>query len=175
MSTRAHVYNVPPTGNIDGINTLYTLPDAYTPGTLKVFKNGLLELDVYVTEVPPNQFSLDIAPTPTNDVLYCEYAYDIGYYVGETHRFNITPYGFIDGSNKRYTLPEEYSTGSLRIRLNGLTQANIDVTQFLPDEFELDEAPIEGDVLEVDYDTSNPLFHLTPANIILPGSTLVPY
>ncbi len=152
MSTITHVYNTLPTGDIDGINILYTLPHTYISGTLKVYKNGLLELDVYVTEIPPNQFSLDIPPSPPNDVLYCEYLYDLGLEIEETHRFNIIPYGLIDGINLRYKLPEDYSTGSLRVKLNGLTQADSDVTQFLPNEFELDIAPFEGDVLEVDYD-----------------------
>jgi hypothetical protein len=66
----------PVSGNINGLNKNYILPDTYTPGSVRLIWNGILyqasDERHGFTEVSPNKITTFIAPR-TNDVLLALY------------------------------------------------------------------------------------------------------
>lgn len=59
--------------------------------------------------------------------------------------------GAMDGVNRLFALSDTYVPGTLRVYLNGLRQSSAYITEVSDTEFELEDAPIAGDSLEVDY------------------------
>jgi microcystin-dependent protein len=64
-----------PAGLVNGSNTAYTVPEAYTAGTMEVFINGLKQIrDTDYTETNPTTGSFTISPAPsTGDVVRVNY------------------------------------------------------------------------------------------------------
>lgn len=60
--------NTTPTETMDGVNTLFTVPDNYVPGSLCLYYNGSRQLNgIHFTEVPPNQYNtVGFAPDAAN-------------------------------------------------------------------------------------------------------------
>lgn len=69
---------------------------------------------------------------------------------------NETPGGLIDNSNTAYTTASTFATGSLKVYLNGqrLTPGGADFTEGIQG-FTMAYAPLTGDILLVDYETTN--------------------
>jgi hypothetical protein len=59
------------------------------------------------------------------------------------------PAGDIDGTNKLFTIANEYISSKLTVYLNGLREINF--TEKSDTTFELNVAPLEGDCVTVDY------------------------
>ncbi len=70
-----HVENETPSGNIDGINTLFTIEHASIEGSLQIYLNGLrLRPGVGFDYTMPNNqsFIMEYAPLP-GDELWVDY------------------------------------------------------------------------------------------------------
>lgn len=131
----------------------FSLPDSYIAGSLRVFKNGLMEPSENFTEIPPDKFEMEDPISP--DIITCNYdVAGTGTLDPEEqilHKKRVTPDGDIDGLNKNFVTPTPYLTNSLRVFKNGLQETPNYVTEIPPSEFELDTAPLIGDTIEVDY------------------------
>lgn len=57
----------------------------------------------------------------------------------------------IDGTNTVFTTTYPFSSLLIGVYLNGLKLSTSHYTVTLPNQIELDEAPLVGDILEVDY------------------------
>lgn len=80
---------------------------------------------------------------------------------------NEVPSGLVNGANTTYTVAGNMATGSLRVYQNGvrLKGGGVDFTETATG-FTMVTAPLTGDILLVDYDTSNQTFATGGASFI---------
>lgn len=150
------VENQTPTGSINGTNTTFTLPTGFVASTLKVYKNGVRMKpggDDYTAT--STGFTMTTAPA-TGTVLLCDYALGDGTNVvgGNSLVSDEVPTGTVNGTNKVFTTARGYVGATLQVFINGVKQRRgADFTETTPSSgtFTMDEAPLTGDVIFVNY------------------------
>lgn len=70
---------------------------------------------------------------------------------GTNGTFNETPGGTINSSNTSFTTAASYTSGTLRVYLNGIRLAGADYSETGSTTFSMVTAPVTGDLLRVDY------------------------
>lgn len=144
------------TGTVNGTNPTFTLPIPATAVT--VYKNGVRMRsgtgnDYVFTNNNTVTFEAGAIPA-TGSVL----TYDA--IIGSTANINgtnswmpeETPTGTVNGTNKVFTVSRPYIGGTLRVYVNGLRQAlTTHFTETSSTTFTLDDAPLTGDVIRVEY------------------------
>lgn len=114
-------YRIQPTGTIDGVNTVFTLPSVPISNTEEIYVNGIIQLpDDYTLSGATITF--DNPPqTSASFTDKIEVFYDVTG-SGNTPRYWVIPSGAVDGVNTDFTLPETPITDSERVYVNqGLT------------------------------------------------------
>jgi hypothetical protein len=65
--TSSFIFGEIPTPAPDGVTDVFTLANDFTSGTVQAFRNGLVEIGM--TETPPDQITLTVAPSPTDTIV----------------------------------------------------------------------------------------------------------
>ena len=107
-----------PAGDVDGVNTVFDLPDTPNPASsLRLFRNGLLERFGVDYTLAGNEITFNTAPRSGDNLLAFFRA------VGSGFSDAVVPTGDMDGSNKVFDLPTVPNpTGSLQVFRNGLLE-----------------------------------------------------
>lgn len=146
------------TGAINGSNTTFTLPSAYTPGSLRIFIDGVRQkLTTDYTETPNSgTFTFVTAPL-TGTILVVDYMISSGFVSPGSNSMvsDGTVTGSVNGSNTSFTVANgAYVGNSLEVYINGLHQIRgTDYTETTPTSgiFTMTIAPLTGDIIRVNY------------------------
>ena len=150
------VENQTPTGSINGTNKAFTLPTGFVASTLKVYKNGVrMKPGGNDYTATSTGFTMTTAPA-TGTVLLCDYALGDGTNVvgGNSLVSDEVPTGTVNGTNKVFTTARGYVGATLQVFINGVKQRRgADFVETTPSSgtFTMDEAPLTGDVIFVNY------------------------
>lgn len=114
-----------PSGDIDGINMVYSLVSSPDPtNALMLYLNGALQLQggSYDYSLSGNTFVMNTAPL-SGSSMFATYAYTIVAPTGPSFAWMEIPYGTTDGSNTTFTLAyAPYPASSLMLYVNGVLQ-----------------------------------------------------
>lgn len=150
------VENQVPTGTINGTNKDFSVATGFVGSTLKVYKNGQrLKPGGADYTATSTGFTMVTAPA-TGTVLLCDYALGDGTNIvgGNSLISDEIPTGTINGTNKTFTTARGYVGATLEVFINGLKQRRgADFTETTPSSgtFTMDEAPLTGDSIFVNY------------------------
>lgn len=102
----------------DGLTTVFVLPSAAEPGSIRPLLNGVVH--VGHVELSESAFELDVAPREGAQLRawYVDPTLDTG------SSMISVPVGAVDGANRLFTTPASaaYAAGELRLILNGVVQ-----------------------------------------------------
>lgn len=108
------------TGDIDGVNTEFTLENSPTAGTEEVFLNGVLQVEGVSGNYTISGNTITFNTPPVNGVsgstIFVNYMIGV---VPETFITREVPSGAIDGDNTEFTLAYTPVSGSDEVYLNG--------------------------------------------------------
>lgn len=155
-SSASWVFNETPSGTINGTNTVFTLAQAGS--NFIVTKNGVVmkPTDDY-TVSGGNTITFVSAPLTGSNIL-ATYTTSSSQMINGSNSLisDETPTGTINGTNKVFTTNSAYIAGSLKVFINGLKQktgTHFAETTPTSGTFTMDDAPITGDIITVEYQT----------------------
>lgn len=141
------VFGETPSGTLNGINTTFTLANAYVADTLQVRLNGqLLRADDDFKQ-GPQTFTFTTAPQSWDTVIAAFQNLEDTSWV-----YQEVPTGLINGSNTIFTFANDYLTNSIIVCYNGLwLELTDDFTETDTNEITFVTAPISGSKVWVIY------------------------
>lgn len=158
--TESIINGATPTGLINGSNTLYSLPTAYVPNSLRIFKNGvrMAKTSDYTENPTAGTFTMVSAPA-SMAVLLVDYQLAGGLATVGSNSFSTgeAVSGTVNGTNTVFTTANAYAGSSLEVYINGLLQyrtTDYTETNAAAGTFTFVDAPKTNDVIRVNYQRS---------------------
>lgn len=146
-STTKVVFNAAFTGDVDGFNTVFTMPDLFISGSVKVYLNtNLQDATKYTEDETTGEITL-LATPEAGDVLAFDYITTAS---ANTVIFNVPFTGDIDNVNRIFTFATEYTPGGVVGYFNTNRLMISQVTELSSTSVELSFTPEVGDTLSFD-------------------------
>ena len=128
-SLHAHYYDEIPTPAPDGLNAIFSVATAYIEGSLRVYLNGIREVDISELDPTAGVFEFtSIIPDPA-DSIRVDYNIDVSSYLLHIHWYNTEPVVDVEDPQVFYTPGNiAYFASTLRVYLNGVREPDIEET-----------------------------------------------
>lgn len=135
-----------PAGDVNDVNTDFTLSQTPVASTLRVYLNGIRQKAGLNFTLATDVISFAVAPF-TGDVIIADYK---PYVPSLTRVWNETPAGDVDGVNTNFVLL--HTPSSVYVYLNGIRQQPLVSYTITGDTITFTDVPFENDVIICDYE-----------------------
>lgn len=135
-----------PAGDVNDVNTDFTLSQTPVASTLRVYLNGIRQKAGLNFTLATDVITFDIPPF-TGDVIIADYK---PYVPSLTRVWNETPAGDVDGVNTNFVLL--HTPSAVYVYLNGIRQQPLVSYTITGDTITFTDAPFENDVIICDYE-----------------------
>ena len=155
-SATSMIRNETPSGDLDSVDTTYTIANTPLTDSLRVYINGVRQQEGATEDYTLSGTTITFATAPdSGDIILADYEISSGTFaVGSTSFvINETPSGTIDGANAAFDTASNYVSGTTQLYRDGqlMKAGGADYTETDADTVTFTTAPTAGSVLLISY------------------------